>query len=716
MKIQYRLSLLFLLLALLPLIVVTYFHHSSMRNLGGEIGEEVRQRLTTAEREALQKSVQDYGRLLQRDKQAMEMAARIQAREAEQLLTEPPPAKPGLRFPEDFGRKGSRPPGMSLPYKHMRLAGERKDRGLPWVSYRHPALFLPQGAVADKIGADLARLSGLLDTYRFVYRAHADLVYWQKTALESGATSIYPGHGNVPRDYDPRGQPWYRRCRRTGETVWVFSRQSGEDDLQAVAAPVHGPDGSFAGVSAVFVSFAESFRDVRLPYSLASAQEAEALLVRYEPGSGGMQGRLKILVRAAGREFEGGVPWRPGAAGRYVQPSETEGFGGLLVDAAAGRPGVKRLSRNGRELIYAYGGHQPGEPFPLVILPYGQIVAQAESIQALVRDRTSDWLAFTGSILLGAILASVLLAYFVSGSVVQPVHRLVNAAKRVSDGDYSARVHIQSGDELQDLGDAFNAMCPKLQDHEQMRRALSIAREAQQYLLPDRAPKMQHYDISGRSVYSGETGGDYYDFIELPRSGGESLGVAVGDISGHGLGAALLMASARGVIRSHAGSHSDDLSRLFGLLNAHMVKDSDEARFLTLFYGVIDPRTHQLLWASAGHDPALWYRAATGEIRELPNTGMPLGISTAASFGQAGPIRMEEGDVVLIGTDGIRETRNPAREMFGRKRLRRILSWSAHLTSRELCEEIVASLERYRQGTRQEDDVTMVVIKRQTKP
>jgi sigma-B regulation protein RsbU (phosphoserine phosphatase) len=717
MKIQNRLSFLFLLLALLPLLVVAFFHYSSMRNLSGEIGAEVQKRLTRTERDVLQKTVQDYGRILERDRKAMENAAQIQARAAERLLATPPPPEPEIYFPEDFDPSGHALPGMTLSYKHMRLSGSRDSQGLLWVNYRHPVLFMPQGENADRTDPDLARLSGLLDTYRFVYQSNSDLVYWQRTVLESGLLCGYPAHAEFPEEFDPRKETWYRRCKKTGKTVWIFNEgTAAKDPAQVVAAPVHGPGGSFAGASAVIVSFADTFRAMQLPFSLASTQEAEAMLVRYAPGEKVLSGKLEILVHTTGREFDSLAPQSPEGRHRYINPEGSAQYGALLQEVAAGEPGVQRISRNGRELIYAYGGHRPGESFPLIVLPYDQIRAQADAVQELVRARTTDWLTFTGLILLGAILLSMLLAYFASRSVVRPVRSLVAAAERLSGGDYSSRVHIDSGDELQDLGDVFNDMCPKLQERENMRHALSIARQTQQHLLPERAPTIKHYDISGKSLYSGETGGDYYDFIELPQSGTEKLGIAVGDISGHGLGSALLMASARGVIRSHAGRYSEDLSRLFGTLNSNLVKDCGESRFLTLFYGILDSGSHELLWASAGHDPALWYRAATGEIRELPNTGMPLGISPEAAYGKAGPIRMQEGDVVLVGTDGIRETRNHRREMFGRARLKRILAWSAHLTSRELCEEISASLTRFRQEATQEDDVTMVVIKRQTIP
>jgi len=193
--------------------------------------------------------------------------------------------------------------------------------------------------------------------------------------------------------------------------------------------------------------------------------------------------------------------------------------------------------------------------------------------------------------------------------------------------------------------------------------------------------------------------------------GGEKRGIA----KAHRLPAALLMASARGVIRSHATRFSANLDTLFEMLNAHLIQDTGDSQFLTLFYGVLDAKKNTLIWCSAGHDPGLWLKKATGEIHELHNTGMPLGISEKAEYEQAGPITLEPWDLILIGTDGIRETRNANREMFGEERLHRILQAHAHETTREICDRIVQALISFRQGSIQEDDITLVAIKYQPK-
>ncbi|MDP6044646.1 MAG: PP2C family protein-serine/threonine phosphatase, partial [Phycisphaerae bacterium] len=264
---------------------------------------------------------------------------------------------------------------------------------------------------------------------------------------------------------------------------------------------------------------------------------------------------------------------------------------------------------------------------------------------------------------------------------------------------------------LQDLGEVFNDMGPKLRERQKMKQSLELAMEIQQHLLPQGSPPVNGFDVAGRSIYCDETGGDYYDFIELAELGPGRLGIALGDVSGHGIGAALLMAAARGVLRSHAAMHGANLGELFETLNRHLVRDTGEAQFMTLFYAVLDAEARSLVWTSGGHDPALWLKNPSGDIDELPNTGIPLGILEDAPYSQAGPIKLDAGDIVLVGTDGIWEARNTDGEMFGKDRLRQILIDSASCSAKEIHDTIVQAVHEFRQTHPQEDDVTLVVIK-----
>jgi sigma-B regulation protein RsbU (phosphoserine phosphatase) len=320
-------------------------------------------------------------------------------------------------------------------------------------------------------------------------------------------------------------------------------------------------------------------------------------------------------------------------------------------------------------------------------------------------------LTITGIILLVVIAAVVLVAYRTSRAVTRPITKLTAAAENLARGDYESPVDIRTGDEFQVLADTFNHMAPRLRERERMQQSLALAMEVQQNLLPQEPPRLEGFEIAGKSDYCEETGGDYYDFIDLVDIGPGTLGIAVGDVSGHGVGAALLMASARAVLRSHAVHHGQDLGRLFTELNRHLVADTADEQFITLFYGVLDAKSRTLSWTSGGHDPALWLRRESGAIEELPNTGIPVGVLDAARYEQAGPITLTAGDIILVGTDGIWEATSPEGVAFGKDRLRKLLAGVADMSAAELRATITCAVHDFRGASPQEDDITLVVIK-----
>ncbi|MEF8824385.1 MAG: SpoIIE family protein phosphatase [Desulfohalobiaceae bacterium] len=707
MKIRNKFSLLAIFLVVVPLVTVTYFQHSSMTRFGTRMAEHTGEILVRKERDLLHKIVQDYTAILRRDKMTHERALHFQARQLERLLGGGTPDGETVFFPEAF-RRGEDPlPGLRLDYKHMRQ-NRPEGRGPVWVNYEHQVVHLAPDTSREDVSRTLDRIFDLTEGYRFVYTLHPEHILWQHTVLASGVQSSYPAHGEFPPNYDPREEPWYKRAREAGSIVRVVSRNPATQAVnQVVAMPVHFPDGRFAGVTAISVPYERAFQDLR--FATIWGASATAMLATYQPDSAGAD-TLQILAR----ESRNGGETAEQTEREKVMSSETfdlEPFPEVRGMIASGDSGVHRIERGGREILLAHGSHKQGEPFPLILLPYEEIVAQAEAEKETIRSETSQWVLLSGLILLAAIGLSVILALWSARSMTRPVHNLASAARRLAQGDFQTRIDLDSRDEMQELGDIFNNIGPKLEEHKHMSQAMEVAKKAQNYLLPRYAPKTPGFDICGTSIYSDETGGDYYDFIDIEAPRMNKLAIAVGDVSGHGLGAAFLMASARGVIRSHALQYNLNLQDLLQTLNSHLVHDSRDDQFLTLFYAVIDPETHSLTWISAGHEPALCYRARSGEVEEIQSSGMPLGITAHVSHDRQQYLVMEPGDILLIGTDGIREARSPTREMFGRERVQTILAENAEKTTEQICRIIVDSLQSFRGGARQEDDITLVAVK-----
>lgn len=312
-----------------------------------------------------------------------------------------------------------------------------------------------------------------------------------------------------------------------------------------------------------------------------------------------------------------------------------------------------------------------------------------------------------------AIVASIIPAWFISRRLNRPIKLLDNAMRRVGEGD-NAHAHIDpvlpTGDELEDLTRNFNVMVDGLSERDLLRHSLQLAKEIQQRLLPDeKSPRVEGFDIYGDITYCDETGGDYFDYLDIDSEVEHLTGVAVGDVTGHGIGAALLMASGRAVLRSHAPHCDTHTANLFDDINVHLVRDTGNERFMTMFYGVLNSDTLELTYSSAGHDPVLWLHAKTGEARWLGNTGIPLGILDGFEYSQVGPLRLSGGDILIISTDGIREAKNTNHEEFGPERIEAIARASSELSAHEIHDAIVNAVMDFEVS--QDDDITLVVVK-----
>lgn len=700
--------ILLLAIALSPLVVWTGLHLTFMHRLGGQLASDRRAILAETARHHLRRVVDDHGRIIEREAEILELALQIQAGEVEHRLAQAPPTQPRLFFGKDYDDQVNLPSGMVLSDKHLRPGPDGKAAPIQ-VTYDQQVCVLAPGVDRKTVAADLARLSTMPEVYKSLYGPNSKRMYWQYTSLETGIHSCYPGHGGYPSDYDPRKRQWYTQARQAGAITWTLPmvEVSTRTVALTLAMPVLRPDGSFAGVTAIDVPLEGIFGELTLPEPWAS--DASKLLVFPNHEGGETEGKLVILAQQSYAGYR--ADWRGPELKQFLESGDTDELKALFADAVGGRSGVRKMRYKGKDALWAYGAGGPDKQFPVVIVPYEKVIAHATEAENFVLDRMTHSIRIAGVVMLCVAIVVVILAFLISRRVTKPLVQLADAGERLAGGDYDASVQIKTGDELQNLGDIFNEMGPKLRDREKMKRSLDLAMEIQQHLLPAEAPKLPGFDIAGTSLYCDETGGDYYDFIDLVDLGAGKLGIAVGDVTGHGIGAALLMASARGVLRSHASRHGGDLSELFEALNTHLVRDTGEERFMTLFYGVLDAETRSLKWTSGGHDPAIWLRRSTGKFEELPSTGVPLGIVEGATFENVNPVTLEAGDIVAIGTDGIWEAVNSADDMFGKDRMREVLSAYAEKNAAKIHAAIVAAVGEFLAGTPQQDDITLVIIK-----
>ncbi|MGI8656749.1 MAG: SpoIIE family protein phosphatase [Pyrinomonadaceae bacterium] len=245
-------------------------------------------------------------------------------------------------------------------------------------------------------------------------------------------------------------------------------------------------------------------------------------------------------------------------------------------------------------------------------------------------------------------------------------------------------------------------------ERERFTRELQLAREIQQRFQPTSAPPCPGYELQGISFPCYEIGGDYYDFIQ--REDGR-LVIALGDVSGKGTAAALLMSSLHAAIHAQALSNNS-LSDIISAVNRYLAANIPSNRFVTLFYAELDPQNGALSFLNAGHNPPLIVRAA-GTMEQLDSGGLPLGIMPDARFSE-GRTQLQPGDALVIYSDGVSESTDPHGEEFGATRLYEAVAGNLAATASGLRDCIESAITKFAQGTPSADDITLVIVKRQS--
>jgi sigma-B regulation protein RsbU (phosphoserine phosphatase) len=280
--------------------------------------------------------------------------------------------------------------------------------------------------------------------------------------------------------------------------------------------------------------------------------------------------------------------------------------------------------------------------------------------------------------------------------------------ERVSRGDLSRTVPVATRDEFGVIAGHTNSMIRGLRHRTKLITALKLAEEVQQNLLPVSAPDHPGLDLSGTSIYCDETGGDYYDFFKLPNN---NLGVVAADASDHGVGSALLMTTARAFLIFGVHNYQGP-AELAGEINQFLTRDSSKtSRFMSMFFLEINVTDKMLSWVRAGHEPALLYDPAQDSFEILMGEGLVLGVAADYRYREYNHQGWTPGSVLVVGTDGISETRNAKNEMFGLARLKETMAKHSTASALAIQTAVIERLNQFRGKTGQEDDVTLVVVK-----
>jgi sigma-B regulation protein RsbU (phosphoserine phosphatase) len=523
---------------------------------------------------------------------------------------------------------------------------------------------------------------------------------WVWTALDTGPSWLYPAPDTDLDDLpDPRRTDWYRRAIK-GEVMvstTLSDPVTGQPSL-LLALPVRGPGGEHLGVCAIVLSSARS-----LGAKTVSAPWADRLdvyqVVADERG---------LLVRSRLRADEPGDAWTMPGKRTYLTRRDTETGRELVRMVELGRSGVVEREQGGVASFVAVGAIEPGRSALVATVPLAAVQIRAEMTRGYIADAVDDQLIGLGTTFLLMALGVGVFSVLFARAMTTPLQKAVDAVRAVAAGDFTARIDFRTGDERQVLFDAFNDMVPRLEDQFRLKEAMDVAEKVHQHLLPRAAPGVPGFDLAALSMPCDEIGGDYYDFIWPDEDGPFTM--AVGDAAGHGVGATLLMATARALLRGRV-HQSGEPARMVSEVNRILTFDFfDAGRFMTLALLMVDPATRTLAWVHAGHEPILVYDPATDSFRELAGGGLPMGIDESWEY-ETQRIGLRPGEVILAATDGVMEAANPAGEMFGAERVRAFVRRHAAESATLIAEALAAEVIRFRADERQHDDMTVVVIK-----
>jgi sigma-B regulation protein RsbU (phosphoserine phosphatase) len=679
-----------------------------MKNMGNDLALKTRDVLSQRASLELKSLVEEHATILRRERDLVEMALQVQASELEKRFAAEPIQSENGNF-DEMAEPGTIQYETQPSTKHLRVHGRMQFRPI-YVSYKDQTYLYPSSISKNDNDASFSRISDMVSVYRSLERKHPDLIFWQITILENGTQTIYPAVRHIPMMYNTFMAEWYHLAREKPQVIWSkpvidpFTMQL----VFTVSAPFFNPEGKLAGVTAIVVpvdallQVDEHIREL--------SKNVISLLVRTENSNASDKPAIRILGRG---QIQKKIHhhWQASLSKEWLKLKDKSQLQQILNDLENHKTDVRETHYLGQESLMAYGCIDDYCTALLLIVPKTDVIAEAVAMETYVLDRIGQQIKITRVILFGGVLVVICLALILSRSVTKDINKVVNAVRRVAAGDFATRVHIKSRDEMGELGRTFDHMVPDLEEHVKMKQALDVAMEVQQNLLPREMPKFDGLDIAAKSIYCDETGGDFYDFMDFCCRDRNVLGVAIGDVSDHGLSAALLMATARAFLRCRV-TQPGKIMDIINSVNALLARDTAETnQFVTLFYMEIDHKNKTIEWIRAGHDPAVLYDPSTDIIEELRGSGLSLGINHGFNYPANVKTGLSQGQIILMGTDGIWETRNSSGEMFGKERLNDLIRLHSQSSANEILNSVVGSLEKFRDEAKQEDDVTLVVIK-----
>jgi sigma-B regulation protein RsbU (phosphoserine phosphatase) len=339
-------------------------------------------------------------------------------------------------------------------------------------------------------------------------------------------------------------------------------------------------------------------------------------------------------------------------------------------------------------------------PWTMVIIAPGE-----KALEPIIEFKFFYILSFTSCIVL-----ILLFIRSATNRVTRRIKAISAEADNLAKGIFGPPLAVTSRDEVGELTRSFNEMTRQLRQRLAMKKAINVAREVQQNLLPDDNFSAEGVAASGLSLYCDETGGDYFDILKFPENR-RKVGVVVGDVVGHGIGAALLMTTVRALFRCRIVLPGT-LGEVMNDVNKLLSRDTRiSGNFATLFYIEVDRMRNTINWVRCGHDPAIVYSPGTRKFSELKGEGVALGVDASWSFEYNELPLPEEKQLIFVGSDGAWDVENANGEQFGKDRIKQLLIAAGDEHPDVILQTIIDEIGAFRGEQPQNDDITLTLIK-----
>ncbi len=544
-------------------------------------------------------------------------------------------------------------------------------------------------------------------------------------SFSNGVHLKYPWNRTV-LGFDPRARFWYTSAvMAKGKTCWSepYWSATGSNELTITCSKaVFGPDGKLICVLGADVSVEAISRE----------------FIASQTGNAGMS----FLVNSKGEVIAGGDIYRR-FSGEWDKTARLPSIlSGISSDGPALwekmktlTSGTLRLRINNIPCFAAYAPIRECRWSLAILLPEETALKDVVAMEARFKKTQEETLpVFQGYIFEGAVVfvslslallvLILLFGYFMAKRLTSPILKLMEGAKEIGSGHLDAKIELKTGDELEQLGDTFNKMASDLQvyirnlnqaarDKQRVESELKAAAEIQTSMLPrvfPPFPDRTDVDVYARMIPAREVGGDLYDFVFVDD---KHLFFVIGDVSGKGMPAALFMATAKTLMRGLARSGLSP-ARILQMTNNYLADENDSCMFITVFCGILDCFTGEVVCCNAGHNPPLRVMPdGNSAFLRLP-PGLPLGpFATEADDAYSEErFTLAKGETLFLYTDGVTEAMNSSDELFGEGRLSLAVA-AAPLQSnplKEAAEILLRILGEHVAGAPQSDDITMMMI------